>query len=644
MKVQDTSKNTQLAVDTIKDMENPIIKPKTQTKSEEEIIWFIKKRRSSMKIKRSIIDKQWKVFVKQFEALFVPYSDGRAASNVPLERAIIELFVAEAIKRPTNFNFNWAIWFDFQERILEKVWEIDWSINNRNNEILNNEYLTAIFWTSIIYTWFEKTFRVIEDFDWVNDDDWKIKFKRKLQTKCDILMKNIDIRDFWIDDRANSMDEAIDCIYETYITYEEFLWYKLDVNYDQSSLNGVTATESKDKDRVFIFREEQWNSHSKYVKITKYWNTKLDRYYEVANDKVVLLDHPILNASHELPFTVRQYGKNLFSIYGYGLCEALLTFKSDINKLREMLMESIKKSNQETIAIWSGLTFDWNEFAYDNQFMKFKGNLQWNFHQLTWTPPNQALFNRLQDLFKEVAIFVWLDIMNILWEAQQTAYQTAVQKESSLQRVNVVLKNRDTAFERLANQMRDNYQMFYPLKLVREMVEIDKDNKPIKIKWEESAEASYPKIEIPKLKNKQFVKNTNEKQIFEVTPDDIRGDIKIDVSTDFNAPTIAEVEKEQKMQFFSNVANLTQAYTGNPKLETIIPMEKAIKDMAKLNNIDTDQSMDNEVTEMTNDIYKDLNTMMKWVRAPVKEEQQQLADVSQEWQPAPVPNTPNINQ
>jgi hypothetical protein len=37
-------------------------------------------------------------------------------------------------------------------------------------------------------------------------------------------------------------------------------------------------------------------------------------------------------------------------------------------------------------------------------------------------------------------------------------------KRISLQRVNVVLKNRDEAFERLANLHKDNLQMFYPLK------------------------------------------------------------------------------------------------------------------------------------------------------------------------------------
>jgi hypothetical protein len=66
---------------------------------------------------------------------------------------------------------------------------------------------------------------------------------------------------------------------------------------------------------------------------------------------VIIKEHPILNASHSLPFIVRQYGKNIFSIYGYGLCEALTMFKSEINTLREMLMDAIKRSNQEVIAL-----------------------------------------------------------------------------------------------------------------------------------------------------------------------------------------------------------------------------------------------------------------------------------------------------
>jgi len=70
--------------------------------------------------------------------------------------------------------------------------------------------------------------------------------------------------------------------------------------------------------------------------------------------------------------------------------------------------------------------------------------------------------------------------------------------------------------------------------------------------------------------------------MFEVKPEDIRGDIKIDVSTNLNIQTIAEVEKEQKMQFFTNIANLSQVYAQDPDLEQIIPKKKAITDLAQL--------------------------------------------------------------
>jgi len=644
MLVENKSENTEKALETIKEITAPRAENYTQSKEDEEIVWYIALRKREMATKRTQMDKSWKQFQKQYEALFVPYSDWRSSSNVPLERSIVELFVAEAIKRPTSFNFNSWIDFDFQAQVLERVWDDDWSVNNRESEITDNEYLTGIFGTSIIYTGYERKYRIIEDFDWENEETWKIDFQRKLQTKANIQLKNIDIRYFWVDERAKKIEDAVDCIYETYITYEEFLDLYLDKNYDQEQLKAIVPSKTREDDyKPFVINEERWDWEAKYVKITRYWNTKIDRYIEIANDSIKIKEHPILNATHDLPFTVRQYWKNLFSIYWYGLCEALVTFKSDINKLREMLMEAIKKSNQETIAIGSNLAFDWNQFAFNNQFMKFKGNLQWNFHQLQWTPPNQAIFTYLQELFRQLAIFVWIDIMNILWEAQQTAYQTAVQKESSLQRVNVVLKNRDAAFERLANLHKDNLQMFYPLKMVRELVNIDEENEPT-----EEIESTYPTIETTKVKWKRFTKNWV-KEAFEVSPETIRWKIKIDVSTDLNTPTINEVEKAQRMAFFTEIQQLSIAYQTDPDLEKIIPKKEALMNLAKLNNIDILRTDDNEVAEEKEKLYEELQWMMKWQRTPDIAPNQQAADpntelaaiwkeAAMEWQ---LPNTPN---
>lgn len=55
---------------------------------------------------------------------------------------------------------------------------------------------------------------------------------------------------------------------------------------------------------------------------------------------------------------MRQYGHNPMSIYGRGLCEALMNFKSEINTLKEMIMDGIKRSNNSLFAIGSGLGFD----------------------------------------------------------------------------------------------------------------------------------------------------------------------------------------------------------------------------------------------------------------------------------------------
>jgi len=126
---------------------------------------------------------------------------------------------------------------------------------------------------------------------------------------------------------------------------------------------------------------------------------------------------------------------------------------------------------------------------------------------------------------------------------------------------------------------------------------------------------TYPKIEVPKMKWDKFL-DTNEKIEFEITPERIRWSVKIDVSTDLNTPTINEVEKAQRMEFYTGLANVTNAYNTDPELEKIIPKKKAIEDLAKLNNIDTEQQVDQEVSEQKAELYKELQTMMAGTRSP----------------------------
>ena len=64
-------------------------------------------------------------------------------------------------------------------------------------------------------------------------------------------------------------------------------------------------------------------------------------------------------------------------------------------------------------------------------------------------------------------MFVGIDIQNVIGQAQQTAFQTEVQREASQKRINVWLQNRDLSFERFANLYKDLLQTFFPRKTAK---------------------------------------------------------------------------------------------------------------------------------------------------------------------------------
>ncbi len=166
-----------------------------------------------------------------------------------------------------------------------------------------------------------------------------------------------------------------------------------------------------------------------------------------------------------LPFVVRTFGKKNYSIYGRGFCEAGMMFNSELNNLRELLMDAIKRSNSQTLALGNGLSFNGRDFSYDNEILVFDGKLDDStFKQISGNPPNQAIFGYLDRLYKDIAVYIGIDIQNIIGDPQQTAFQTEVQREASQKRVNVWLKNRGIAYERYANLMKDLLQTYFPRK------------------------------------------------------------------------------------------------------------------------------------------------------------------------------------
>lgn len=585
--------------------------------------WFIQKRYQAMIQDRSNVDKDRDIYQTMINAIYEPYPDERSSSVVPLASSIIELFVADAMKIATEFKFRGETTkHATAAKALEYVWKYDWRKNNRKRVFNENEYITAGFGTSIIYSGYEAYTK--EQYDFSIGDDMQYAWKKKQYEKNGIIVENIDIRDFYIDNQAiKGIDDASDCCWRQQVGYEKFQNLANSPLY--KNIDKIVPQQYTNEYRTFVVQEnttKQWD----FVELLHYWNVEKDMYVVMANGIIIREHHIIttMNGEKALPFTVRNLGKKNYSIYGRGLCEGLMMFNSEVNNLREMLMDGIRRSNSQVLAIGNGLQFDGREFSYDNEILTFDGNLANNFQQISGNPPNQAIFNYMNQLYKDIAIYIGIDIQNIIGTPQQTAFQTEVQREASQKRINVWLQNRDLAYERFADLYKDLLQIYFPRK---------------------TADGVYPQIEIEdeevigEWEEKRFRKKKG-KNLFEVTPEILRGDLYVDVFTNVNAPTISAVERQMKLEFLNSIWQMAQWYAvakqAGLDVENVLPLKENLRDVAAEYNFSPVEADDNEdVQAEKKKLFTELQQMLWGVQwqPPIPEEWWQPPMEAPMWQP-----------
>jgi hypothetical protein len=78
-------------------------------------------------------------------------------------------------------------------------------------------------------------------------------------------------------------------------------------------------------------------------------------------------------------------------------------------------------------------------------------------------PPNNFAIQLRDELIKEIAMFLGIDISQIIGQPSSTAFETAQRVESTLKRINVVLKNRDYALQKVFKLHLANIMQFFPI-------------------------------------------------------------------------------------------------------------------------------------------------------------------------------------
>lgn len=118
----------------------------TPSKDEKVKLDYVKKRFEDMKNARTTVDKNWDTYQTMIDAIFTPYPDERSASTVQLSSSMIELYVAEALKIPTEFQFrSETSEHATNAKALEYVWKYDWRTKKRKRVMTEEEYICAGF-------------------------------------------------------------------------------------------------------------------------------------------------------------------------------------------------------------------------------------------------------------------------------------------------------------------------------------------------------------------------------------------------------------------------------------------------------------------------------------------------------------------
>lgn len=113
---------------------------------------YIADRFQRMYENRSVVDKDWAIYQKMLEAVYREYEDERSSSTVPLAQAILELFIADCVKIPTEYKFRGETTkYTTQAKALEYVWKYDYRKKNRKKEFRMDDYVAAAFGTSVMY-------------------------------------------------------------------------------------------------------------------------------------------------------------------------------------------------------------------------------------------------------------------------------------------------------------------------------------------------------------------------------------------------------------------------------------------------------------------------------------------------------------
>lgn len=509
-----------------------------------------------------------------------PRDDERSHIKLPDSFAAIQSHMQESIGRRSRPTLR-AV-----ETSDEPIEEFQNAVINYNMDSTNFDYewyqgglAAAIRGTAFYYDWYRLEKRWVRDVDDV-DEEGKLTYTKRLITDIDDdYMRWVPNEYIYIDEKADHIDKAVDCVRREIINIREFqriYGQKKDYfNVEFVRRGGDTSTRS-------IFKLPR-DVTSNDVEVLHYYNRALDVHWTVANN-IVVRDGPIEFKHKELPIAVRYYYRIPGQFWGMGIPQVIHMLAAERNSIRNLMVD--RQNLQVNKMFIHNNLFDIDDddlvsrpnglISVDTNGLPIKDVLV----PLEYGDIPASAIKNDQMMVEDMVRGHGIDVRLTDQPQPQTATAAALTKEVGLKRVNMIaqLDEMDTLL-RIGRLKWANIQFFYPL---GRMDMITEDN-------DERQEQVYKTVSI---KGKKFqIKNENGQKVLRM--EDITGASSLQLDkkmAKYLEPSVDVVIDATQFQPTSRVVQQTKVTElfslamGNPAVQAVTNVPRAWARVLSLND------------------------------------------------------------
>jgi len=539
---------------------------------------FFNERLSKMRGARKEAEGEWEKIDNSYTLVSSYNNFWEIEVVIPLDKVLIEIYEGR-----TKGLINYDIKADWQTNIAQLQpakytlqffldWNNDWNFWEENKAMKS---MKAKYWNWIFFTGLrnqrEYMYKIKEDTeiqgwtDLLNENN----FQEYIKEDWFFYPKNIDIRDFYIDDNAinqPSIQYADDCIFKEQITMSELelrFWH-LDW-IDKKELKAVSYWTDQDK----IKDKQQEN----LIVIHYYYNKVTKDFLIVANETQLLLKTKYLYADWKLPFVNIQHYYNPKKFYAEWISWRVAYLKASKSDLFQNILSTASMWAWINLVVWNDdqVTEDWEIWGNKVNFWRTTWGAE-NVQQINSTPNLWVFTTILALIDQETAIVTWINPSEQITATSDVLWIVEINEANKAVRTGSVDESYELWLDNSLTMILSRIKQFAPHLL----------SEKIKDKEWNLLKTIFPKIKIPDTKvvkrkggELSFEEDMGQFWYFELKPDVVEW-VWVKITTNSTSSVLPIIERRKVQDYIKMNLELFQSAQLDPSGEAMKKLTESI--------------------------------------------------------------------